>query len=257
MDTRSLLAAFDRDQRREITYPGTRREAFPHLVRFVRPPSSTSFILYTDLDESNADRVIDEQVAYFNRLRRPFNWKVYAHDHPADLVPRLLERGFEADDEQAVMVLETAVVPPSLLAAPQFPVTRLTDRAQLSDVAAVLETVWNVDFDWVYERMGEHMGLPDYLSVFVAYIDGLPASVGWTYYNSGLFAGLWGGSTVPAYRGRGLYTAVLAARVQEARERGVGCLVIDAGSMSRPILEHHGFKLLTYATDCRWQAPGE
>ena len=138
MDTRSLLAAFDRDQRREITYPGTRREAFPHLVRFVRPPSSTSFILFTDLDESSADRVIDEQVAYFNRLRRPFNWKVFAHDHPADLVPRLLERGFEADDEQAVMVLETAVVPPSLLAAPQFPVTRLTDRAQLSDVAAVL-----------------------------------------------------------------------------------------------------------------------
>lgn len=257
MDTRGLLAAFDRDQRREITYPGVQRESFSHLVRFVRLPASSSFILYTDLDETSADGVIDEQITYFTQQGRPFSWKVYAHDRPADLVPRLLERGFTAGEEEAVMVLDVTTAHQWLPASPQIPVTRLENRSQLRDVAAVLESVWAIDFDWVYERMGEHMALPDYLSVFVAYVDGVPASTGWIYYNPGLFAGLWGGSTLEAFRGRGLYTAVLAARAQEAQQRGVRYLVIDAGDMSRPILERHGFKLLTFTTECRWEGSGE
>ena len=72
-------------------------------------------------------------------------------------------------------------------------------------------------------------------------------------YNPGHFAGLWGGSTLAAYRGRGLYTALLAARVREARARGVPYLTIDAGAMSRPIVARHGFEVITYATACEWR----
>ena len=60
-----------------------------------------------------------------------------------------------------------------------------------------------------------------------------------------------------AYRGRGLYTALLAARVHEARLRGVPYLTVDAGSMSRPIVARHGFEIITWATDCNWEVPAE
>ncbi len=63
-------------------------------------------------------------------------------------------------------------------------------------------------------------------------------------------------STLPAYRRRGLYTALLAARVREARARGVPYLTIDAGSMSRPIVTRHGFELLTTAVSCEWKSDG-
>jgi predicted acetyltransferase len=75
------------------------------------------------------------------------------------------------------------------------------------------------------------------------------------YHPHSQFADLWGGSTLPNCRGRGLYTAVLAARVQEAVQRGYRFLTIDASPMSRPIVARHGFRLLTYAHACEWKRP--
>lgn len=257
MDVTEILALFDRDERREIEFPGMTREVFPNLVRFTRPAPGMSFVLYSDLDERTVDDVIAEQIDYFTGRGLPFTWKVYAHDRPADLGQRLAGHGFEVDETDAVMVLAVGDAPETLLRPPAADVRRLTDPAQLVDVVAVLEPVWQTDFTWVHERLGSHMDIPDYLSVYVAYVDGKPASTGWTYFNQGHFAGLWGGSTLAEYRGRGLYTAVLAARVQEARRRGIGYLTIDAGPMSRPIVARHGFEIISFATDCTWKQGGE
>lgn len=257
VDTKAVLALFDQDERRAIEFPGMTKEVFPYLVRFVRPAPGMNYILYTDLDESNVDAVIEEQVNHFTAIRRPFSWKTFAHDRPADLVQRLAARGFTVEETDAVMVLDVANAPDSLLSVPAAQVRRLDDPAQLQDVVAILETVWDEKFAWVHERLGGHMAIPGYLSVFVVYTDGVPASTGWTYYNQGHFAGLWGGSTLPAYRGRGLYTALLAARVREARAQGVRYLTIDAGAMSRPIVARHGFEVITYATDCNWKSEDE
>ena len=258
MNTQEVLALYDRDQRREIDFPGMRREVLPHVIRFVRPMPGMSFVLYSNLDETTADAAIAEQLGYFGRLRSDFEWKVYSHDQPADLAARLVARGFAAEEPDAIMALDVAAAPASLLTPPTADVRRLTNPAQLADVVNVLEPVWKGDFSWVHDRLGKHMMIDGYLSVFVAYVGGVPACAGWTYYNPGHFAGLWGGSTLPAYRGQGLYTAVLAARVREARERGVRYLTIDAGEMSRPIVARHGFELLTMATACemKYNVPG-
>ena len=50
-----------------------------------------------------------------------------------------------------------------------------------------------------------------------------------------------GGATLPAARGRGVYTSLVHARWDEAVERGVPRLVVSAGPMSAPILERLGF----------------
>ena len=64
--------------------------------------------------------------------------------------------------------------------------------------------------------------------------------------------GLWGGSTLPEYRKQGLYTALVKARVQEAIERGIRYLTIDASPMSRAVLEKFGFELMAYAWECNY-----
>ncbi len=252
LNLQEVLALYDRDQRREIEFPSMRREVVSSVVRYVRPAPGMSFVLFSDLNEATADTVIDEQIAYFSELDVPFEWKAYAHDRPADLAERLVARGFVAEERDAIMVLDVAAAPDTILAKPAADVRRLTDPAQLSEVVSILEPVWGQEFTWVYERMGGHLGIPGYLSVYIAYIEDLPACAGWTYFNKGHFAGLWGGSTLEQYRGRGLYTAVLAARIKEALERGVPYLTIDAGAMSRPIVARYGFELLTYATACEW-----
>jgi len=72
------------------------------------------------------------------------------------------------------------------------------------------------------------------------------------FFEPGRFAGLIQAATLPAYRGRGLYTALVAIRVQEAGQRGIRFLDADSSPMSRPILEKLGFRRLTQAHPCAW-----
>jgi GNAT superfamily N-acetyltransferase len=75
----------------------------------------------------------------------------------------------------------------------------------------------------------------------VAFVDGEIAGVGFTSY--GPSAVLLGGAAVlPAYRGRGAYRALVASRWQAAVAMGKPALVVQAGAMSRPILERCGFE---------------
>ena len=53
---------------------------------------------------------------------------------------------------------------------------------------------------------------------------------------------LGGSGTLPAFRGRGAYRALVAARFADAATLGTPTLVIQAGAMSRPILERLGFE---------------
>jgi GNAT superfamily N-acetyltransferase len=90
--------------------------------------------------------------------------------------------------------------------------------------------------------------------VYIAYAEGIPVSAAWiSFHDRSPFAGLWGGSTLVEYRGRGFYTALLAARVQEAQQRGVRFLTIDASPMSRPIVEKNGFQFLIFTQPFKWQ----
>lgn len=260
MTTPDLLALYTQYQRINIEYPDMQKEVLPQVVRFIRPAPGMSVILYSQLNDDNVERVIQEQVDDLTARGLRFEWRVYAYDTPPDLKDRLLARGFERDLEPgnpgSLLVLELDQAPPALLQPMTVDVRRLTERPQLADVIRIEEQVWGGNFDWITPRLGAHLDIPGYLSVYVAYVDNQPACSGWVYYYPhSPFASLYGGSTVPGLRGRGLYTAVLATRVQEARQRGYRYLTIGASPMSRPIVEKHGFQVLTYACAYEWQSP--
>ncbi len=251
MDNESLLALYDRLMRLEVEYPEMQRERLPGLVRHTRPAPGRSFVLYSQLDEAGADAAIEEQIAYYRQRGLTFEWKVYDHDSPPDLLQRLQQRGAEVDEPEAILALDLQHTPAELLLPPGADVRPIATRQGLADVIAVEQQVWGGEFDWIYERLGGHLEIPGYVNVYVAYAEGQPACTAWVYFNpNGVFADLWGGSTLPAYRQRGLYMALLRVRVQAARQRGYRYLTVDAGPMSRPILERHGFRLLDIAHAC-------
>jgi hypothetical protein len=259
MDNHDLLTLYDTQLRIEIEYPGVRKEAFPQLVRFIKPAPGMNFIAYSRLDESNLATVIQEQIAYFVPLTQPFSWHVYDHDSPPDLTRQLLAHGFAPDDDpDAVMVFEVQDASPALLQPVTLDVRRIAQRDQLDDVIRVETQVWGGDFGWLKQRLGDHLEIPDYLSVYVTYVDGQPACSSWVYFHPhSQFASLFGGATLPAYRKRGLYTAALAVRVQEAMRRGYRWLSTGASSMSQPILAQNGFRLLTHAYAYEWTGKPE
>jgi GNAT superfamily N-acetyltransferase len=69
------------------------------------------------------------------------------------------------------------------------------------------------------------------------------------------FAGLWGGGTVPDWRGRGIFRALVAYRAGLAAERGYDYVQVDASLMSRPILLRLGFEPVAITTPYLW-TPG-
>lgn len=255
MNEQEILALYDRELRIDIEYPGMRKEASADIVRFFRPAPGMSFVRYSCLTAGNADECIAEQVERFASWDGPCSWDLFSHDQPADLLERLAAHDFEPEEEPgAVMVLDMADAPEMLFSATGAGVRRIERREQLAEVIPVLEAVWGDSFAWVDERLGENLLIPGYLSVYVAEVDDRPAACAWIYFYPGShFAGLYGGATLPEFRDRGLYSALLAARARDARQRGYRFLTIDAGSMSRPIAARRGFRQITTVTTCTWK----
>ena len=258
MDRNELLALYDKEMRIEIEVPGVRKEKFPDIVRFIRPAPGMNYVSYSRLDGNQLDTAVQVQIDFFSRMDQPFSWHVCDHDAPPGLMARLLAYGFAPDDDpDAVMVLDLHEAPTTLLEAAGDSARRIERQEQLDDVARIEESVWGGDFSWLVGRLGPHLGIPGYLSVYLAYWEGQPACSGWIYFHPhSQFAGLFGGSTLVEHRNRGLYTSILAVRAQEAAKRGCRFLVTGASPMSQPILAKNGFRLLTYSHSMVWKDEG-
>lgn len=259
MDKTELLDIFTRQQRIALEYPDIRREVDGTVVRHVSLAGGLSFVMYSRLDDSSADAAIEAQIARFESLRQDFEWKAYDYDTPPDLVERLRRRGFETGEPEALLVLDLTAAPQALSRPVPPSVVRITTPGEIDSIVALETAVWGDDHahlgDYLKRDLRQH---PDQLSVYISYEGRQPASAAWIYFHHGTdFASLWGGSTLPQYRRRGHYTALLAVRAQEALARGFTLLYVDASPMSRPILQKHGFLHLANSTPCNWKSRPE
>jgi len=206
------------------------------------------------LASDELDGVITRTVGYFAARGEAFEWKTYGHDQPADLPARLAAAGFEAEPQETVLIGETdqMAVPPVL--PDGVAVRAVNTRDDLDRIAALESQVWGEDMSWLAEELAGLLAAdPDHVTITVAEADGEVVSAGRLEILPGTeFAGLWGGSTLPAWRGRGIYRALVAARARLARERGVRYLQVDASDDSRPILERLGFIAVTTTTPYVW-----
>jgi GNAT superfamily N-acetyltransferase len=253
VDRAVLLARYDDEPRRRAPYfdSEVRLERDGTVVRLVgaTPDAGNNSVLYAALDEESAAAAIDRQIAYFRGLGRCFEWKLHDHDRPAGLRGMLLDRGFEAGEAEVIMVLD---LERSRLDAPApggYTVRSLRDEEGLDAVVEVQAAVWkDEDLGWLNASLArERAAAPDMIRFHAVWVGGRPVCAGWTRLH-GRFASLFGGSTLPEHRGRGVYRALLASRVDEARQRGAAFALVDAGPMSRPILARLGFEPLTGTT---------
>lgn len=254
MNTKNLLVRYDKDLRLRISYPEARKEITRDVVRIIRKAPGMNVVPFTFANESRLDGVIDQEIEYFLPMQQPFTWKVYDHDPLPSMKDKLALHGFALDDDPAdVMVLDVRNAPASLFKPLKVDIRRITNVDGLKDVIHVLDNVWGGHNTWVNERLGGHLQVPGYLSVYVAYVEDQPTSIAWTYFPHGQFATLFAGSTIADYRKQGLYTSLLSKRLQEIRERGYRFAVVETGSMSKPIVTKHGFQHLTTVHDFEWK----
>ena len=132
----------------------------------------------------------------------------------------------------------------------------VTDRNDLDRIAAFERDAWEDEDDqsWIADMLeAERTADPNGISIVVAEAGGAIVCAGWVRFVSGTdFATLWGGATLPAWRGRGIYRSTVAHRAGVAARRGFRFLEVDASSDSRPILERLGFSAVTTTTPYVW-----
>jgi GNAT superfamily N-acetyltransferase len=260
-DAAELLDAYD-DQLRALIPdplpPGEQVERDGPVLRFTGGPRG--WVLYRDLaglEGDELDELIARQVRVFAERGERFEWKLHGHDRPADLPARLRAAGFEPEE------LETVVIAPvaDVAAAPSLPdgvsLREVTERHDLERIAALEEEVWRLEQSWLAEMIeSERAADPDAITVVVAEADEAVVCAAWIRFAAGTeFATLWGGATLPKWRGRGIYRATVAYRANLAAERGFRYLEVDASADSRSILERLGFVAVTTTTPYVWSPP--
>jgi GNAT superfamily N-acetyltransferase len=212
VDTTEILAVFDEQMRRRAAPEG------------LYVGKGWSAVLWWP-----GDGDVEALVARMRELPGHVEWKYYSHDGP-ELRERLVAAGLEPEDEETVVVAEAASIPPP---PEDIELHIVTD--EFVDLAA--------------DVFGDRFELPEKAVAVVAVVDGKPVSGGRVDFEDGVeFAGLFGGVTLPEYRGRGLYRATVAKRAELACERGYRWLYVDALPTSRPILERNGFGAITTTT---------
>jgi GNAT superfamily N-acetyltransferase len=199
-----------------------------------------------------AAEVIREARATIAPRHLPVMWTLDPGTEPPDFADHLSAQGIHPDphgSEFAVMVLPIEVT----LEAPA--IAGLEIRDALADLAtfrmadaAAAEAFTDVSLGndpgliAMQERRRLNFRAAGNRHLLLAMVDGEPAGAG----GLGLFppggATVSGGSVRPKFRGRGIYRALVAARLEIARRAGVSGLAVWGGDMSAPILARLGFE---------------
>jgi GNAT superfamily N-acetyltransferase len=256
LDATTLRTAYDRQLRPDIPDPvpdGVTVERDGPLVRILGL-DHRGFLTYRDLGGltgADLDALIARQRDLFRERGEAVEWKLYGHDEPADLADRLRVAGFVPEELETVVV---GPIAPLAAAVPLLPegvrLREVADRADLERIAAMEEEVWRDDRGHLVDGLSREIAAdPQSITVVVAEAEETVVSAGWVRYVAGTgFATLWGGSTLPSWRRRGVYRALVTHRARLAAQRDRTLLQVDASAESRPILERLGFVPVTTTT---------
>ena len=205
------------------------------------------------MDGDELDALIARQRDFFARRGEAVEWKTRAHDRPQDLPDRLRRAGFVPEPVETVLIGLAGPQAEHYAPSPAGVNIRLTEAPEdMRRIAAMESEVWQEDWGWMAGELTGRVQTGQF-AVFAAEADGRVVSSAWLAFKPGTqFAGLWGGATLPAWRGRGIYRALVARRAELAAARAVRYLQVDASDDSRPILERLGFVAVTTTTPYVW-----
>jgi len=260
----ALLTAYDAQLRGAAEVQGsTGWDRSGPLWRGLFPDSG--FVSYDSLEDLGSTEAVDalvgETVAFFAAHPEvsEFEWKTRGHDWPPDLDRILRAHGLEPEEVETVMVGEASSLAVDVDLPDAVSVRRVDHlpaperEAVVREASAMQREVFGggPSGDQVLDRL-TRMGEAE--TFWVAEADGRVVSAGRLDEVEGTdFAGLWGGATLPKWRGHGIYRALTAARARYALSRGVGYLHSDCSPMSRPILERSGLVAVTTTTPYLWK----
>ncbi|MBP2414077.1 ribosomal protein S18 acetylase RimI-like enzyme [Arthrobacter stackebrandtii] len=252
------LKAYDQQLRTDAETPSAVDVTRMGPLRLVTFAGGRGFITYQDLDGvGGLTAVVNQALEHFrsNPDITEVEWKTRGHDHAPGLHEALIANGFTPDDTESIMV---------------GPLEALCQDAPLPDGVSLRKVAGSDDVRAMSAMADEAFGeavstrQADALIARLARNDGMElwvAEVGGRMVSTGRlepvpntdFAGIWGGATLEAFRGRGIYRALTAARACSALAQGKTLVHSDSTEFSRPILERSGLLKVSTTTPYNWK----
>ncbi|HYN52845.1 MAG TPA: GNAT family N-acetyltransferase [Thermoleophilaceae bacterium] len=252
MDRQAVLAAFDEQIRRHPApdAPDGHIEHDDGVTRSVSGAEGWTGVTWCDFDQVSADAVIAAQICRLAELSRPWEWKHYSYDQPPDLPDRLLAAGFTREPAEALLVAEIADLTLDVPPPPGVELRAVVDEQGVDALVLVHDEVFGGDHSAVGKTLRAGLACqPSTAAAVVAWAGQTPIAAGRVEFHRGTdFASLWGGGTLPAWRGRGVFRSLVVHRATLASARGFRYLHVDASPDSRPILRRLGFVELATPT---------
>ncbi len=219
--------------RPEITYSyADRPEVFFNSVVRVRPELADPEALVTEVVQAHAGR--------------QSRWSLNPMSDSEAMRSALRDAGYvEGHHHHAYVIAPEDYdrTPPN-----DVDVRRVATAAELRTLYDVREEVFGgesvLSDEDIARELSDCTGPSARVARFVAYRDGEPAGTGGlTLFDDLDFGFIWAGGVREAHRGRGVYTALLRARLDVAAERGIALVGLYARvDTSAPIVAAHGFE---------------
>ncbi|SDP35325.1 Acetyltransferase (GNAT) domain-containing protein [Pedococcus dokdonensis] len=262
----ALLRAYDEQLRQEAEVPSAITVDRLGPLVLATYLGGRGFITYRSLDTEDrpADEafvrdLVGQALAHYQALPEisTVEWKTRGHDHAPGLHDALVARGFTPDEPESIMVGEASLLAVEVELPDGLSVRRVTDEDEVQAMTAMQGEVFGdspAQLAAMAEQILHRLRTRDDMEMWVAEDRGRIVSAGRLEPVAGTeFAGIWGGATLPEYRGRGIYRALTSARARSAIEHGKRYINSDSTEFSRPILERSGFLKVSTTTPYEWR----
>jgi hypothetical protein len=263
MDDRDrFLAAYDEQLRTDAETPSAVSVTVLGPVRLVTFAGGRGMVTYRDLggaDADEIDRLVGEALAHFQADPEitEAEWKTRGHDRAPGLHESLLGHGFVAEDPESIMIGEAKALAVDVPLPEGVTLRQVDEEGDVRAMCAMSALAFgdsDAEATAIAEGLLRRLSRDDGMELWVAEAEGQIVSAGRLEPVAGTdFAGLWGGSTLPERRSRGIYRALTAARARSALRRGKTLINSDSTEYSRPILERYGFLKVSTTTPYTWR----
>ncbi|MGE0403853.1 MAG: hypothetical protein AB7T06_44510 [Kofleriaceae bacterium] len=227
-----------------LRFPDTRIVEREGWYQIITPSSGSAIaneVLVTRVADAEADAVLDRTCAEYAAEGVPFKWFVGPQTRPADLGARLEARGFCGVPVRGMAIEPRAWTAPS----PREVTVELVTPATLDEYNACFVEGWGIPMPAGWRTTHASAIDDGRFERFIARIDGVAAGTCGSVRKERCVY-LVGGNVIAAHRRRGVYRAMLAARLARAT---VPLAVTHAREeTSAPILERLGFESMFSAT---------
>ncbi|MFQ4147443.1 GNAT family N-acetyltransferase [Arthrobacter sp. LAPM80] len=254
------LKAYDEQLRTHAETPSAVRVRVEGPLRLVTFAGGSGFITYQDLDGADAAGIAALVATALDYFRADpeiseVEWKSRGHDKAPGLHEALLANGFVAGDAESIMIGPLEALAADVPLAAGITLRIVTTEADVRAMSAMADEAFG---EAANARRADsliaHLARNDGMELWVAETNGRMVSAGRLEPVPGTdFAGMWGGSTLEAYRGRGIYRALTAARARSALAAGKTLVHSDSTEFSRPILERSGLVQVSTTTPYEWK----